>query len=656
MIAFNKFFSAVFLAVLCATYGNAAPSPTGSKHSTHRVRSLDNGLTVELFHPSSSYQTFGQGLDLPSSLVGLDNADQTVSFVSSQLQMDSKNIAFKSGYTSNDGVTFGYAKQSHNGIPFINAVANVAFKDNKAVAFGSSFVPISMFVSSGVSPGADYIVLESSDKIADSSPTVDINTVIPKVEEVLQGKKNEIEPTLEYLALEDGSSALVHVFQVQDEMNSWYEAYADAHTGELVSVTDFVAKASVSTLWAFHPQAQNLPSPNHHEQYRALPAWKQDIREGLQYLLNPEDEEVSPKGWLSGNRTEGNNVVSFKGNQDATSVANRRQLGLVFDYTYDPAKAPTEGDNLDAARVNAFYIANTYHDVLYRYGFTEEAFNYQTDSFGKGKGGDPVLLSVQDASGTNDAKFFHTPDGQPGRCLMFIFTATRPARDGVMQNDILIHELTHGLTNRMTGGGTARCLQTLEARGLGEGWSDAVADWFAQSDNVSIVDFTTGNWVLNNAGGVRSKPYSTSTAVNDKKYSTIAGLNEEHCGDCSFLIVSQKSDLLSFQISERANTLHNVLAELVLARGVSKNALTDASSTTGNVVYLNLLVKGLAIQPCNPTFLDARDAIIQADQNLYGGANKCLLWKTFASRGLGVGAKDYRDSSDVPKECQDDVV
>ncbi|KAJ8087735.1 hypothetical protein PM082_006572 [Marasmius tenuissimus] len=579
--------------------------------------------------------------------------------------MDSKNIAFKSGYTSNDGVTFGYAKQSHNGISFINAVANVAFKDNKVVAFGSSFVPIN--------------------KIADSNPTVDVNTVIPKVEEVLQGKKNEIEPSLEYLVQEDGSVALVHVFQVQDEMNSWYEAYADAHTGELVSVTDFVAKAS----------------------YRALPAWKQDIREGLQYLLNPEDEEVSPKGWLSGNRTEGNNVVSFKGNQDATSVANRRQLGLVFDYTYDPAKAPTEGDNLDAARVNAFYIANTYHDVLYRYGFTEEAFNYQTDSFGKGKGGDPVLLSVQDASGTNDAKFFHTPDGQPGRCLMFIFTATRPARDGVMQNDILIHEFTHGLTNRMTGGGTARCLQTLEARGLGEGWSDAVADWFAQSDNVSIVDFTTGNWVLNNAGGVRSKPYSTSTAVNDKKYSTIAGLNEEHCGDCSFLIVSQKSDLLSFQISERyaesfpqreaharnsilifglsffslfplvglvslshlpahqvhsltlhsrANTLHNVLAELVLARGVSKNALTDASGTTGNVVFLNLLVKGLAIQPCNPTFLDARDAIIQADQNLYGGANKCLLWKTFASRGLGVGAKDYRDSSDVPKECQDDVV
>jgi Zn-dependent metalloprotease len=45
-----------------------------------------------------------------------------------------------------------------------------------------------------------------------------------------------------------------------------------------------------------------------------------------------------------------------------------------------------------------------------------------------------------------------------------------------MANDILVHELTHGITGRLTGGGTAACLQTLEARGLGEGWSDAMAE------------------------------------------------------------------------------------------------------------------------------------------------------------------------------------
>ena len=49
-------------------------------------------------------------------------------------------------------------------------------------------------------------------------------------------------------------------------------------------------------------------------------------------------------------------------------------------------------------------------------------------------------------------------------------------RDGALENDIVIHENTHGITNRMTGGGTGRCLQTTEAGGMGEGWSDAMAE------------------------------------------------------------------------------------------------------------------------------------------------------------------------------------
>lgn len=42
-------------------------------------------------------------------------------------------------------------------------------------------------------------------------------------------------------------------------------------------------------------------------------------------------------------------------------------------------------------------------------------------------------------------------------------------RDGALENDIVVHENTHGMTNRMTGGGTAACLQTTESGGLGEG-------------------------------------------------------------------------------------------------------------------------------------------------------------------------------------------
>ena len=48
------------------------------------------------------------------------------------------------------------------------------------------------------------------------------------------------------MAQKDGSLALTHVVQIQnDETGAWFEAFVDAHTGELVQLTDFVAKASV---------------------------------------------------------------------------------------------------------------------------------------------------------------------------------------------------------------------------------------------------------------------------------------------------------------------------------------------------------------------------------------------------------------------------
>ena len=74
--------------------------------------------------------------------------------------------------------------------------------------------------------------------------------------------------------------------------------------------------------------------------------------------------------------------------------------------------------------------------------------------------------------------------------------------DVVLQN-------THGITNRMTGGGTGRCLQTTESGGMGEGWSDAMAEWLEHKD-ATVPDYVLGQYVINDASGIRSHPYSTS--------------------------------------------------------------------------------------------------------------------------------------------------
>ena len=107
-------------------------------------------------------------------------------------------------------------------------------------------------------------------------------------------------------------------------------------------------------------------------------------------------------------------------------------------------------------------------------------------------------------------------------------TPVQPERDGALENDIVTHEMTHGVTNRMTGGGTGRCLQTTEAGGMGEGWSDTMAMYVSsyafelqyslfnfmfswnEQNSAETPDFVLGQYVTNNPAGIRTHPYSTN--------------------------------------------------------------------------------------------------------------------------------------------------
>ena len=117
---------------------------------------------------------------------------------------------------------------------------------------------------------------------------------------------------------------------------------------------------------------------------------------------------------------------------------------------------------------------NWYHDELYRLGFTEPARNYQTDNFGRGGvANDRVSAEGQDSSGTNNANFSAGADGVRGRMQMFLWTGPTPDRDGTGDADIMIHEVTHGTSNRLHGNNAGLSLNM--SRAMGEGWSDFYA-------------------------------------------------------------------------------------------------------------------------------------------------------------------------------------
>nr|KAJ3418712.1 Fungalysin/Thermolysin Extracellular metalloproteinase 5 [Polyrhizophydium stewartii] len=390
-------------------------------------------------------------------------------------------------------------------------------------------------------------------------------------------------------------------------------------------------------------RAGNLPNT----QYNVIPLGNFDPRKGgFKLVVNPVDAVASPLGWHdtgsgSVSATQGNNVAAFDNSGRSSVLAPQEATDFAFEFIADDIRQdPSE--YTDASVTNAFFIANVYHDILSKFGFDEKSGNFQQINLAKqgGKDGDAVLASIQDVSGTDNANFVSPPDGQPGVMRMFVFTSTDPKRDGALENNIVVHELTHGLSNRLTGGpDNANCLQTVEAGGMGEGWSDMVAMTleFSGKDK-RTVNRVIGGYSSNAPAGLRQFVYSTDLNTSPLTYGDIAKDNEVHA-------VGEIWAAMLFEV------YWNMVDKLGFQGGIRDNA----KSGKGNTVFLQFLVDAMKLQPCNPTFVQARDAIIKADKLANRGANRCEIIRGFAKRGLGINVVDngaFVNNFDIPADCE----
>ncbi|MDX2360531.1 MAG: T9SS-dependent M36 family metallopeptidase [Crocinitomicaceae bacterium] len=212
-----------------------------------------------------------------------------------------------------------------------------------------------------------------------------------------------------------------------------------------------------------------------------------------------------------------------------------------------------------------------------------------------------------------------------------------PPLDGDFDNGIVAHEFGHGISTRLTGGaGSSNCLYNAEQ--MGEGWSD----WFGlmltiepgdqAGDGRGIGTFASGEPIT--GGGIRPAPYSTNWSINNYTYGAtndVNGVSEPH--GIGFVWCTMIWDLNWAMID---------------VYGFDSDVY---NGTGGNNMTMHLVMTGLKLQPCGPGFVDARDAVIAADQLLYGGIHECLIWKVFAKRGLGYSA-DQGDSDDREDQTQ----
>src|SRR5690554_1340900 len=350
---------------------------------------------------------------------------------------------------------------------------------------------------------------------------------------------------------------------------------------------------------------------------------------GRTLVTNPEDLTASPYGWHDINgtytadytNTRGNNVDAYTdhnaNNQPNGNYAYSPGGNLVFDFPINTNYSSSNRSE-DAAVTNLFYWNNIIHDVTYRYGFDEASGNFQHNNYGNGGfGNDPVNAEAQDGSGTCNANFATPPDGQRPRMQMYVCGS----RDGDLDNLVIIHEYAHGISNRLsTLGGSEQ---------MGEGWSDYYGLMLTMQSGDSGSDSRgIGTWLIgegSNGPGIRTHPYSTNFTINPHTYDDI------------------KTEVAPHGVgSVWAQMLWEMTWELIDIHGFDPDFY---NGTGGNNIALALVTEGLKLQSSYPGFVDGRDAILAADNAMYGGANQCAIWTAFARRGLGYSADQGSSSS-----------
>ena len=392
-----------------------------------------------------------------------------------------------------------------------------------------------------------------------------------------------------------------HVF-VEVSTDEWYELLVDAQDGRLLLRHNLYVDQAQGTVYT--------ESPIH----------------GARVLLSfVGDTTINTSfGWMGTSTvTTGNNVEAYldtnadnapdanngTGLSNGHAFASNQNFTFPFSTTVDPRTQQA------AVVTNLFYFNNVMHDFSYGLGFTETARNFQTNNYGRGgTGNDSVRAEAQDGSGTNNANFATPPDGSRPRMQQYLFTAPSPDRDSSVDGDVVFHEYGHGISNRLIGNGST-ALSGIQSGAMGEGWSD----YWAITLNG---DGAVGEYVMNNTAGIRRAAYTVPANTVHDSYADVCS------GGCQ---VHRDGEVWAATLWDLRQTL---------------------GAATTNLLVLN----GMKFTPTRPSFLNARDGILQADQNLNGGANRCAIWTVFARHGMGVSAvgndgTTHTAATNIPTDC-----
>ena len=336
--------------------------------------------------------------------------------------------------------------------------------------------------------------------------------------------------------------------------------------------------------------------------------------------------------------------------------------GAGFDDDFNIVAPPSWDTNRKQNAVQVFFYTNNFHDHLAAapIGFTDAAGAFDgSDALNAEPDDGATTLSgfgvdFPDPNHTDNANMSTPPDGISPRMQMYLFNdpvaddpdfgaGGSPGLDPFIQAnggdeaDVVYHEFTHGLSNRLVvdadGNST---LGGIQAGAMGEAWSD----WYAMdylvntgqlSDSPAAGELRVGNYVGHGEDLIRTQPMDCpvpSTA------SVCPGGTSGHKGGYTY---GDYGHIIPQGVEVHADG------------EIWGETLWDLRTALGSATTENLVTRAMELSPSNPSMLDERNSILQADLVDNGGANHNTIWSVFAHRGMGffAGAINGDDSKPV---------
>lgn len=577
---------------------------------------------------------------------------------------------------AHNGLRTAVWQQRLDGLPVFESVliGNIA-AGGQVVSLGGSFIPQAGAAADVGTPNRAALqaeptvsspaaIIAAAQNLGDTLSPSDVSlagAVAGDGFQKLTVQQKEVHARLVWLPMNRGSLRLCwEAILRKQNSHLLYQILVDAADGTVYVRRSLTRDISDASYQVYPSDSPSPLSPGHPTPSAVQPP----LVNRVLITTSALDTTASPNGWINDgdNETQGNNVDTFTDRNFDQQPDGPRPQGnpnRVFDFPLDLTQAPLTYTN--ASSVQLFYLINRYHDELYQLGFTESAGNFQNDNFGRGGlGNDRIISYVQsgaDVGIANNAAFGTPPDGLNGEMYQFVMNFPNPDRDSSLDAEVVFHEATHGTSQRLVGGGVL--ISALQTDGMGEGWGDFVGLSLLSepADNPDAV-YASGAYfgyqllglTENYYYGDRHFPYSTDLAKNPFTFKDIdPGQISSHPGVPRSPLYSPFNALEADEVHHQGEiwcvTLWEVRANLIHKHGFA-----------GNRLMLQLVIDGMKLGPANPTFLEARDAILLADQVNNGGANYLEIWQGFAKRGMGFSASSpasrttagVREAFDLP--------